>query len=1193
MISRSTILLSSLFFGVATLCSLSAASTRTWVGTTSGDLNTLSNWDPAGLPTNDVAEFDSSISGVDKSPYANSDFEATSFYFPNSAQAFAFTFDNCSLTLSEDGITGNNTNTVISMTNTDNIYSLGTQLEFGNSSSTNSMGQSSITLINTGILNGTASGVKLSYIGDDQISISNPFTIASGGSLSVLNIGLDNTTGTAGNTIAEISLWQAEIDDSVTCGDNVSIHFSNSGTNNSITGGYGGSEVGYAVEGQLEIDGAFLAGDKLYLKVTNTGIDTSQGSGGNDTGRIDLTGLMAFGDSFTVGDKATILGTNSGTFSGTNDISNNTVGYLDDPQLYISNAIQGGDNFKLTLTNTGVDSGAGVGGNSIGYVYGGQLYANSTTTLGDNATIVITNSGNYSGSSTSNSSSIGYLNDYQAFFSDEFLTGKNFSLTVTNTGIDSGTGSIGANRIGYVDASQVEFTGACTIGDNSSIAVSNDGTSSSALFDGVGYIAVNQFVCGDVFVGGKNLNLTVTNSATITNGAVAVGYVNGDQIVFGSDCSLKDGTVIAAYNNGQGFIGDSQIYFQNGLTLDGKATLIAHNEGTLTNYGIYFGAGSGGDINVDLANSSLYIASNSSDFTIGQLNGDSTSFVQSNPNLIIATDIGVNANFSGDIRDFSSPSTLLKTGSGTQKLSGTNTLTGLTTIDEGTLILTGSLGGGLFVDTNGTLKGTGTVFGPVTSQGVIAPGESIGTIHFANGFTNNSGDYHVEVNGMGLSDLISVTGTTQLNGGMVIVSTVDGTYKFQDRYTIVESGVVNGTFTGVTAISSMVQPIISYDPQHVYLLLLTDIANAAETPNQIAVATLLDGIVNPTDAQNLLLSEMVDLSIYDARIALDSLSGYQHTTDLLTTMMINRQFIRRLYDPLRSIVTTEPCCECDPCCDPCGCGFTGWLDVGGSFIHLSNDSNAYGVHSEGYDITAGLQKTICNVWTVGIAGSYEQDFMHFKQSQGTERCNTWFVGAYGLYRPSCYYGLFDVAYGNSSNHLKRSIDVGSLHYHANSRPDINYWTVYGELGFDYNLCNMLVQPFFGIEAGWYSRKHVTESYANGWGLVVNKRNRTLATSRLGFHLTSANCCADEMNVSLDLAWNCLLSSTKNTLGVRFEQFGTGYKVRGTKLKANSIDYAVTVSSPIYCNLSGYLEASGESWSNANIFNIIAGVELNW
>src|SRR4029077_21277132 len=117
---------------------------------------------------------------------------------------------------------------------------------------------------------------------------------------------------------------------------------------------------------------------------------------------------------------------------------------------------------------------------------------------------------------------------------------------------------------------------------------------------------------------------------------------------------------------------------------------------------------------------------------------------------------------------------LTKTGPGKLTLSGTNTYTGNTAVTAGTLLVNGSLGAGsVNVGSGATLRGTGTIGGPVTIQngGVLSPGGSPvpGTLTTGS-LTLNSGsilNYKFGIPNVvdsGVNDLVTVMGNLTLAG---------------------------------------------------------------------------------------------------------------------------------------------------------------------------------------------------------------------------------------------------------------------------------------------------------------------------------------------------------------------------------------------------------------------------------------------
>ncbi len=114
--------------------------------------------------------------------------------------------------------------------------------------------------------------------------------------------------------------------------------------------------------------------------------------------------------------------------------------------------------------------------------------------------------------------------------------------------------------------------------------------------------------------------------------------------------------------------------------------------------------------------------------------------------------------------------TLTKWGTGTWTTSGANTYTGLTTIEEGTLNITGSIAGNVIVnDGPGTLAGNGTIAGTVTASGTagvlyISPGNAgIGTLTITKSAatvltTDTKTILNYELGATGASDKIACTG---------------------------------------------------------------------------------------------------------------------------------------------------------------------------------------------------------------------------------------------------------------------------------------------------------------------------------------------------------------------------------------------------------------------------------------------------
>ncbi len=676
--------------------------------------------------------------------------------------------------------------------------------------------------------------------------------------------------------------------------------------------------------------------------------------------------------------------------------------------------------------------------------------------------------------------------------------------------------------------------------------------------------------------------LSLANSIQIAPGFTAEIYAN--------EAVTLSGGVTDLSNNGNLFItGPGSVTFSTsnsntytGLTsVDVDSSLIAGNNNTLSAHSDHFIDGT------------LSMNNGTNDFTNEIFSLSGSGVVETGLHGTGAlTVIGNNSTyFSGAL-----------SGNGAFNLQGgallldgdSSAFAGTTAVTEGAqLTLNGSLGGTTTIE-SGTLSGTGSASRVTLMSGsTISPGNSIGTLSF-NSYTQNFNTiYNVEINDAGQSDLIAVSGTpgtAVLNGGTVVVYPIDG-IDFGAKYTILTaSGGVFGQFSNVTSAetSPYFIPFLDYsDPNAVFLTVKTALINGAVSYNERQVATQLDSLTansDPDPELNSLLNALVGLSPAFLTDALDQLSGDPYTNDPFIVGTLNRQFIRRLYDPIRYLVTTSP--ECLPCTPD----FELWIEGGWNRSFTQNDGNSFGFNLNGWEITLGGQKTFCDALTIGIAGSYEHDFVHYNiDSRG--KLDSGFVGLYGLYRPEEFYLLVDLAFGYTNNRVQRFITIGDLDFATKSNPNIYDITFYGEGGFDIPATWALIQPFIGIEASGFFRPSFTESGAADLDLNLFKRNRGSATGRLGLHLTTAEICS--FSLSFDGAWNYRLTSDQFLYNQSFVGFGTPFALEGVRLNRNSGEAAVTLSSQVNENVRLWAEYGGEVWRNASNFFISAGLQATF
>ena len=227
------------------------------------------------------------------------------------------------------------------------------------------------------------------------------------------------------------------------------------------------------------------------------------------------------------------------------------------------------------------------------------------------------------------------------------------------------------------------------------------------------------------------------------------------------------------------------------LTTTGTGTLIlsglnSYTAGTLINSGTLSVSGSiTGDVTI--AGGATFDVANS--FTIGNLIGSAAnSFVTIESGKVLTFGTATGLTFPGQISGLGG---LIKQGTGTEIFSGTNSYTGGTTINAGTLSITGSITGDVTV-------GAGATFGVATN---VTIGNLIGSA--ANGFaTIASGDTLTLGTGANASFAGQISGLGGLIKQGIGTQTLSGTNSYAAGTTI-SAGIlsVSGSITGDVSVA--------------------------------------------------------------------------------------------------------------------------------------------------------------------------------------------------------------------------------------------------------------------------------------------------------------------------------------------------------------------------------------------------------
>ncbi|WP_441244887.1 autotransporter outer membrane beta-barrel domain-containing protein [Tardiphaga sp. 768_D3_N2_1] len=258
--------------------------------------------------------------------------------------------------------------------------------------------------------------------------------------------------------------------------------------------------------------------------------------------------------------------------------------------------------------------------------------------------------------------------------------------------------------------------------------------------------------------------------------------------------------------------------------------------------------------------------------------------------------------FAGVISDSAGTGKVIQAGGGNTILTGQSTYTGETVVNAGTLSVNGSIAPSSLTTVNAgaTLGGTGTVGNTLINGGILAPGNSIGTLTVAGNLVlTTAATYLVEVSGAA-ADRTIVTGNATLAGALVIRP--DARLSATTTYTFLTAAGISGAFDTATVIGNFARnPRYSLIGGNLQLTLdpgwLSPVLPDAATTNQRNVAAAVDNALNGGNALPAGLNALFNLGGNDLLRALSQASGETGVGLQQTSMRAMNLFLGVMTDP--------------------------------------------------------------------------------------------------------------------------------------------------------------------------------------------------------------------------------------------------------------------------------------------------------
>jgi autotransporter-associated beta strand protein len=464
------------------------------------------------------------------------------------------------------------------------------------------------------------------------------------------------------------------------------------------------------------------------------------------------------------------------------------------------------------------------------------------------------------------------------------------SITFSSgTFVDTLQFNAGAPRYSFgVSSSFLEITGPGIVNNSSNTQTINNTGPEGTFF-------VNASTAGSATITNSGsgfaefANTSTAGSASITNNNGGNTFFMGSSTASNATITTNSGSVLEINNastaasatiitNSGGFT-----IFQNSGT-GGKAQFTTNSGGTFDMSGLSTGgmtAGSiAGDGNYNLGSKQLTVGSN-------------------NRSTVVSGQIADGGLFGG------TGGSLVKVGTGTLTLAGTNTYSGATAIDGGTLNVTGSINNSSSVSVNsgGTLTGTGTVDPPtvtIASGGTLTPGTAgmpSTSMTIAGNLAFQSGALYVVYLNPTSSTFANVTGMASL-AGRVQANFASGIY-LTKQYIILQSVGISGTFSALTTTNLPAGFVASlaYTSDDVLLNLTGALSAAGLNLNQQNVANALNSYFNSGAALPPNFVSVFGLTNGSLASALTQLDGEAATGAERAAFQLTDEFLALMLDP--------------------------------------------------------------------------------------------------------------------------------------------------------------------------------------------------------------------------------------------------------------------------------------------------------
>nr|WP_218173937.1 autotransporter serine protease [Pseudomonas yamanorum] len=547
--------------------------------------------------------------------------------------------------------------------------------------------------------------------------------------------------------------------------------------------------------------------------------------------------------------------------------------------------------------------------------------------------------------------------------------------------------------------------------------------------------------------------------------------------------------------------------------------------------------------------------------------------------------------------DISGHGGLTKQGIGALVLTGTNTYSGPTLVNQGLLAVNGSITSDVTVGSSGVVGGSGRI-GSLTanSGGTVAPGNSIGTLNVAGDVNFAAGStYAVELSATN-SDRIVAGGKATLSGGTVtlalensptLLTQTQAESLIGRQYNILQAaGGITGSFGSVLPNYLFLGGTLNYAANGVQLDVARNantFASVAATPNQRSVAAASEQLGAGNAVYESLLSAPNAAS---AQGAFQQLSGEIYPA--LETALVNDN--RYLREAVGERLQQGEMGASTETIDSRG---NVWVKALGAWGKTDSRSDTAGYTTSIGGMLAGVDGALDEDTRLGLVAGYSDTSLNMgSDTHSRASVDSYHLGAYAGHEIGALRLSGGATYSWHRADVKRELQYGEVAGKQKAKVDARSTQVFTEAAYRLNLQPLAVEPFANLAYVHLDADGFTEK-GDAAALKGGDDSRDVVLSTLGVRALKTLNVSDHQQLELSgtLGWQHNLSSVDSERHLAFASGGSSFSVESSPMVRDAALVGARVSLALSKDAKVNLDYNGLLASKEKVHGV--GLSLDW